>query len=448
MVMNLVTAFLIHMVVVFKLVRAGILDIPPANTVPTPISFSNYTVEWKDLDIILENAEYYRRFQYHLSQSNDTRPRTNAPHAVYDRLKSLADQALVKPLYTVTSKPFLPPSGDKRDLITYAPYWWPAPDCNANDNTNDCPYIRIDGKVNPDVYKLDDQRHLESVTLDSEILAMASVVFDDDVYSQKAADMLRYFFLNEETKMNPNFEYSQIIRGNGKTASHTGRSTGVIIARCLVGPIRAIKFLQLRNSYAWSHSDTAGMISWYKELHNWMIHDTLPIQESKSKNNHLTYFITTLITISDFIGDFRTIEDRVNTFFAYSLAEQIKVDGVQPIEEGRTLPYHYTTFNLDGLVYLAAFVSRSDPPLIENAWNRTGSSIVRAVNRLIDVARGNEGRIEPGADLSDADIAVRAVGMRYPELYCGKYHANQHRNDPYLNLWPLWTPRQLWYCFQ
>jgi hypothetical protein len=55
----------------------------------------------------------------------------------------------------------------------------------------------LDGKVNPDVYKLDDQRHLESVTLDSEVLAIASLVFDDDAYAQKAADMLRYFFLNE-----------------------------------------------------------------------------------------------------------------------------------------------------------------------------------------------------------------------------------------------------------
>jgi hypothetical protein len=116
MVMILVPAFLIHVAVICHLVHAGILDTPPANTVPTPISFSNYTVEWKSLDIILENAEYYRRFQYQLSQSNDTRPHSNTPHAVYNRLKLLADKALVKPLYTVTSKPFVPPSGDKRDL--------------------------------------------------------------------------------------------------------------------------------------------------------------------------------------------------------------------------------------------------------------------------------------------------------------------------------------------
>lgn len=116
MVMKLVPAFLIHMAAVCLLVHAGIPDTPPAHTVSTPISFSNYTVEWKSLDIILDNADYYRRFQYQLSQSNDTQPHSSAPHAVYSRLKSLADQALAKPLYTVTSKPFIPPSGDKRDL--------------------------------------------------------------------------------------------------------------------------------------------------------------------------------------------------------------------------------------------------------------------------------------------------------------------------------------------
>lgn len=116
MVMKLVPAFLVHMAAVCQLVHAGIPDTPPANTVPTPISFSNYTVEWKSLDIILDNANYYKRFQYQLSQSNDTRPHPSAPHAVYSRLKALADQALAKPLYTVTSKSFIPPSGDKRDL--------------------------------------------------------------------------------------------------------------------------------------------------------------------------------------------------------------------------------------------------------------------------------------------------------------------------------------------
>jgi hypothetical protein len=100
---------------------------------------------------------------------------------------------------------------------------------------------------------------------------------------------------------------------------------------------------------------------------------------------------------------------------------------------------------------MANFVSQRDPlshgPYIANAWNQTGDSIISAVNRLIDVTRGTAGQVEPGADLSEADYSVRALGIQYPKLYCNKYHAIQNHTVPYLNLWPLWTPRNLWNCF-
>lgn len=121
------------------------------------------------------------------------------------------------------------------------------------------------------------------------------------------------------------------------------------------------------------------------------------------------------------------------------------------MEEIRTLPFHYSAFNLDALTYMANFVSQRDPlshgPYIANAWNQTGDSIISAVNRLIDVTRGTAGQVEPGADLSEADYSVRALGIQYPKLYCNKYHAIQNHTVPYLNLWPLWTPRNLWNCF-
>lgn len=80
--------------------------------------------------------------------------------------------------------------------LSFAPYWWPSPSCTAADKNNDCPFIQLDGQVNPDVYTLNDQRYLEYVSMDSETLAMAYLVFKEEVYAQKAGDMLRYFFLN------------------------------------------------------------------------------------------------------------------------------------------------------------------------------------------------------------------------------------------------------------
>ncbi|KAI8575081.1 hypothetical protein K450DRAFT_275948 [Umbelopsis ramanniana AG] len=447
--MKFIPTFLALSAAVAHLAQADLIAPALTPVVPTPISFSNYTLEWKSLSTIVENAAIYRVF--HAKNKGSSHGKLSVPHPVYQTLKDLADEAVAKPLYTIVNKPFLPPSGDKRDWLSYAPYWWPSPSCNATDKNNDCAFIQMDGQVNPDVYKLNDQRYLEYVSLDTETLAMASLVFDDDSYGQKATDMLRYFFLNNATRMNPNLEYGQIIRGNGKSATHIGRAEGIISARALVSPIRAVKILQLAKARAWKKNDTAGMVDWYSQFHDWLIEDKIAVDESNTKNNHLTYYTNTLTTISDFIGNYSTIESRVTAFFKDDLPGQITANGTQPLEEIRTLPFHYSAFNLEALTYMANFVSQKDPlshgPYISNAWNQTGDSIISAVNRLIDVVRGTEGQIEPGADLSEADYSVRAVGIQYPKLYCNKYHAIQNHTVPYLNLWPLWTPRLLWDCF-
>lgn len=62
--------------------------------------------------------------------------------------------------------------------------------------------------------------------------------------------------------MNPNMEYGQIIRGNGKTATHIGRAEGIISGRALVSPVRAVKILQLSGTKRWGKNDTAGMVNW------------------------------------------------------------------------------------------------------------------------------------------------------------------------------------------
>lgn len=62
--------------------------------------------------------------------------------------------------------------------------------------------------------------------------------------------------------MNPNLEYGQIIRGNGKSATGIGRAEGLISSRALVSPIRAVKMLQAGHASHWSKSDSAGMVDW------------------------------------------------------------------------------------------------------------------------------------------------------------------------------------------
>ena len=79
--------------------------------------------------------------------------KTLLPAAV--RLKEDARKALKTGPFSVMDKHFVPPSGDKHDYMSQAPYFWPNPA-----TSNGLPYIRRDGERNPEIYKISDHRAL------------------------------------------------------------------------------------------------------------------------------------------------------------------------------------------------------------------------------------------------------------------------------------------------
>src|SRR5258705_13448090 len=62
-----------------------------------------------------------------------------------NKLKRDADRALRGGPFSVTEKSITPPSGDKHDYMSIAPYWWPNPN-----TANGRPYVRRDGAGNPE----------------------------------------------------------------------------------------------------------------------------------------------------------------------------------------------------------------------------------------------------------------------------------------------------------
>ena len=51
-------------------------------------------------------------------------------------------------VYTITGKEILPPSGDKHDYMSMAPYWWP-----DETKPDGLPYKYRDGMINPETRK-------------------------------------------------------------------------------------------------------------------------------------------------------------------------------------------------------------------------------------------------------------------------------------------------------
>ena len=119
----------------------------------------------------------------------------------FDQLIKEAEAALLEGPFSVTNKTQVAPSGNKNDYASYSRYWWPNPETE-----NGLPYIRRDGETNPDSQDLkkSDRPRIGAFGANTETLGLAYYFTGEKKYAEKAAQLLRVWFINENTKMNPN----------------------------------------------------------------------------------------------------------------------------------------------------------------------------------------------------------------------------------------------------
>ncbi|HEY2344074.1 MAG TPA: alginate lyase family protein, partial [Chthoniobacteraceae bacterium] len=140
----------------------------------------------------------------------------------FDALIASADKDLRMAPQTVMDKPENPPSGDKHDYMSQAPYFWPDPT-----KKDGLPYIRKDGERNPESHDAhSDAPRMSRMANAAESLALAAYFTGKDEYAEHAAKLLRTWFLDPATRMNPNFNFAQAVPG-----VNTGRGTGMIESR-------------------------------------------------------------------------------------------------------------------------------------------------------------------------------------------------------------------------
>ncbi|VTR30906.1 Alginate lyase [Serratia fonticola] len=133
--------------------------------------------------------------------------KTPAFVGAYNKLLSSADRALKQPLYSVMDKSLTAASGDKHDYYSFPPYWWPDPS-----KKDGLPYIRKDGETNPDANSdATDKKRLVAMSNDVSNLALAWYFSQNPAYAQKAREQLVNWFINPQTRMNPNLQYAQAI---------------------------------------------------------------------------------------------------------------------------------------------------------------------------------------------------------------------------------------------
>jgi len=166
-----------------------------------------------------------------------------------NRLLADADKRLEQKPSSVMDKIQTPPSGDKHDYISQAPYFW------RDTNSPSPKYISRDGERNPEAGKDSDAGNFASVCSDTHTLALAYYFSGDEKYATKAAEFIRVWFLSPGTRMNPSLNYGQGIPG-----SVEGRPAGLISARGLADLVDAIGLLA--GSKNWTTNDQQRMIGW------------------------------------------------------------------------------------------------------------------------------------------------------------------------------------------
>lgn len=261
----------------------------------------------------------------------DTDP---AVTAAYAALIARADAALARSPGSVMDKTTIPLSGDRHDYLSLAPYWWPDP---ANPSG---PYVRRDGETNPRrATKAFDRTAIGRMSDDAATLGLAYYYSDDARYAAKAAAVVRTWFLDPATRMNPNMTYAQAVPGR-----ENGRAEGVLDTSGFMGVIDAVGLIA--PSGALSPAETRALEDWFARYVAWLRTSPNGKGERAAKNNHGIWYDAQLAHFALFARKPELAREVVADFPRVRIAPQMDPGGALPAELARTRSFHYSVFAL------------------------------------------------------------------------------------------------------
>ncbi|GJJ11888.1 hypothetical protein Clacol_006126 [Clathrus columnatus] len=347
--------------------------------------------------------------------------------------------------WSVLNKTITPPSGDKHDYMSWAPYSWP--NCTGVGNTTvltpeevwvTCPYVLRDGQFNPDGRLIDDIGEFSNLA-DAVLFNALSWVLSGRptaLYAVNAVNYIKIWFLDSATKMNPNLNYAQMARGpTGQIGTHTG----ILDTKCFTKIITGILILKQGNCALWTPDLDSQMTSWVQQFVQWLETAPTAIEESKAVNNHGSFYFTQLASLKLYLNDTAGALNVTTTYFTNQFQNQILGNGEQPFEAIRTRPYHYRAYNLCAMITNARLQNYMNKT--SNVWNwktKYGATIQTALDFAINVPPWVSNETSHQSEMDPNVAAIKAV---YGDPTNGYTNFLQFRESNY-------TAQPYWYWYQ
>ena len=267
-----------------------------------------------------------------------------------ERILKAAEAALKLEPITITRFQAKLSEGGINDFYSNGDYWWPDPK-----RTNGLPYIQRDGQTNPENFVA----HRKCVVQLRDAVAALGAAYKitgEDRYAAKAAELLRVFFVEEKTRMNPSLKYAQAIPG-----VTPGRGIGIIDTLHLAEVPLAVRAMQSSRSFP---ADVlAGVTKWFADYSEWMTTSKNGNDEANTKNNHAVAYWLQIASFAQLTKDEEKLSECGRRFKEVFVAKQMTNDGSFPEELRRTKPYGYSIFQLDNMASLAQLLSNEKESL-------------------------------------------------------------------------------------
>jgi hypothetical protein len=326
----------------------------------------------------------------------------------YQLLIQQADKALNLDSFSVIDKKIMPPSKDLHDYLSISRYWWP-----DETKADGLPWKRRDGITNPDTQTDHiDRKRLDRMSGYVSKLSYAYYFSGDEKYAKKGTDLIKRWFLDSETKMNPHLEFAQSVPGIEQK-----RRSGILDGRLI--PEKILDAITLITpSKHWSEKDNQNMNLWLSDYLSWLISSKLGQAGAKQSNNHGSWYYFQVTALAWYLGDTQRLKMSLEQTKTLMLS-QFDHQGAQQHELVRTRAFFYSCFNLEALTSIAIIADKVGDTL----WHYPAtekSILTTAVEYLLPAAQGQTWPHGTSKNIDPTDLIT--VLARYNQYSGQKKH--------------------------